>query len=98
MAAARADTASVGIGYTLYCGRTHRRPRVWKPATQCEGIGRTTQIDLDKLLDRDKSLNDGAILHPDFLVGKWGWKMYVRSGLFDNDKPLKKHSAQEMQQ
>jgi excinuclease UvrABC ATPase subunit len=65
---------------------------------ECEGIGRTTQIDLHKLLDLNKSLNACAILHPEFKVGKWMWKMYSRSGLFDNDKPLKDYTAEEMQQ
>jgi excinuclease UvrABC ATPase subunit len=65
---------------------------------ECEGIGKTTQIALDKLLDYNKSLNEGAILHPEFKVDKWMWKMYARSGLFDNDKPLKDYSADEMAQ
>ena len=50
---------------------------------ECEGIGKTVQLDLDKFLDRSKSLNGGAILHPEFKVGKWMWKMYPLSGLFD---------------
>jgi excinuclease UvrABC ATPase subunit len=29
---------------------------------ECEGIGKTVQLDLNKFLDRSKSLNDGAIL------------------------------------
>jgi excinuclease UvrABC ATPase subunit len=64
---------------------------------ECEGIGKTVQVAMDKLLDRSKSLNDGAILHPDFKVGKWTWKFYTRSGLFDNDKPIKDYSPKELQ-
>ncbi|GEM46399.1 ATP-binding cassette domain-containing protein [Deinococcus cellulosilyticus] len=64
---------------------------------ECEGIGKTVQIDLDKFLDRSKSLNQGAILHPDFKVGKWMWKVYAQSGFFDNDKPLEQYSDEEMQ-
>src|SRR3712207_1819744 len=63
---------------------------------ECEGIGRTVQLDLDKLLDRGKSLNGGAILHPEFKVGKWMWKMYPLSGLFDNDKPIKDYTDEEL--
>src|SRR5918997_4220726 len=63
---------------------------------ECEGIGKTVQLDLDKLLDRDKSLNGGAILHPEFKVGKWMWKMYPLSGLFDNDKPIKDYTDEEL--
>jgi excinuclease ABC A subunit len=65
---------------------------------ECEGIGRTVQLDLDKFLDKSKSLNDGAILHPDFKVGKWPWKIYTYSGLFDNDKPLKNYTEKEWEQ
>jgi excinuclease UvrABC ATPase subunit len=63
---------------------------------ECEGIGKTVQLDLDKLLDRSKSLNGGAILHPEFKVGKWMWKMYPLSGLFDNDKPIKDYTEEEL--
>lgn len=63
---------------------------------ECEGIGRTVQLDLDAFLDRSKSLNDGAILHPDFKVGNWMWKLYSLSGLFDNDKPIEHYTAQEL--
>jgi excinuclease UvrABC ATPase subunit len=55
---------------------------------ECSGIGRTTQLDLEKFLDTKKSLNGGAVLHPDFKVNKWIWKIYALSGLFDNDKLL----------
>ncbi len=64
---------------------------------ECEGIGKTVQLDLDNFLDRSKSLNGGAILHPEFKVGKWMWKMYTLSGLFDNDKPIKDYSEAELQ-
>lgn len=63
---------------------------------ECEGIGKTVQLDLDKFLDRNKSLNEGAILHPDFKVGKWMWKMYTLSRLFDNDKPIKDYTDEEL--
>ncbi len=54
------------------------------------------QLDLDKFLDRSKSLNEGAILHPEFKGGKWMWKMYPLSGLFDNDKPIKDYNDEEL--
>nr|MBA3468912.1 excinuclease ABC subunit UvrA [Herpetosiphonaceae bacterium] len=63
---------------------------------ECEGIGKTVQLDLDTLLDRSKSLNGGAILHPEFKVGKWMWKMYPLSGLFDNDKPISDYTEDEL--
>lgn len=64
---------------------------------ECEGIGKTVQLDVEKLLDRDKPLNGGAILHPDFKVGKLLWKTYTLSGLFDNDKPIKEYNDEDLQ-
>ncbi len=63
---------------------------------ECEGIGKTVQLDLEKFLDRSKSLNGGALLHPELKVGKWMWKMYPLSGLFDNDKPIEDYTDEEL--
>jgi excinuclease UvrABC ATPase subunit len=63
---------------------------------ECEGIGKTVQLDLERFLDRSQSLNGGAILHPEFKVERWVWKIYALSGLFDNDKPLKKYTKNEL--
>jgi len=63
---------------------------------ECEGIGNTVQLDMEKFLDRSKSLNGGAILHPDFKVDKLLWKTYTFSGLFDNDKPINDYTNQEL--
>ena len=63
---------------------------------ECEGIGKTVQLVMDKFLDRSLSLNNGAILHPDFKVGKLLWKTYALSGLFDNDKPIADYTDEEL--
>lgn len=61
----------------------------------CEGLGKTSVVDLDELIDKDKSLNEGAIRFPTFEVGGWRWTRYVYSGLFDNDKKIKDYSPEE---
>jgi excinuclease UvrABC ATPase subunit len=63
---------------------------------ECEGIGQTVQLDLEKFLDRGKSLHGGAILHPEFKVGKLLWKTYTLSGLFDNEKPIQDYADAEL--
>ena len=63
---------------------------------ECEGLGQVTTIDLDKFLDRSKSLNDGAILHPDFAAGGWYLNSYVLSGFYDPDKPLAEFTDEEL--
>ena len=61
----------------------------------CEGLGKTNIIDLDELIDKEKSLNEGAIRFPTFEVGGWRWTRYVYSGLFDNDKKIKDYTEEE---
>jgi excinuclease UvrABC ATPase subunit len=56
---------------------------------ECEGLGRVSTVDIDALVDRDKSLNEGAITFPNFQVGSWYHRIFVDSGFFDNDKPLR---------
>ncbi len=56
---------------------------------ECEGLGRVSSVDIDELVDRDKSLNEGAITFPGFGVGTWYHRIFTDSGFFDNDKPLR---------
>ncbi|MEU6172306.1 excinuclease ABC subunit UvrA [Streptantibioticus parmotrematis] len=62
---------------------------------ECEGLGRVARLDLDRLLDEGKSLNEGAIRSSLFGVGSFQWKLYAQSGLFDPDKPLRKFSKKD---
>ena len=62
----------------------------------CNGIGRKIGVDLDKFLDTSRSLNDGAILFPEYAVESWGWNILTQSGLFDNDKKLDDYSDEEL--
>jgi excinuclease UvrABC ATPase subunit len=62
---------------------------------ECEGLGRTNQIDLEELFDRDLSLNEGAITVPGFAVGHWYWQVMAESGLLDADRKLRDYTPQE---
>ncbi|MEU3186077.1 excinuclease ABC subunit UvrA [Streptomyces sp. NPDC006923] len=62
---------------------------------ECEGLGTTVRLDLGRLLDEDKSLNEGAIRFPAFAVGTFQWQLYAESGLFDPDLPLGRFGAAE---
>ncbi|MBU6132620.1 excinuclease ABC subunit UvrA [Staphylococcus xylosus] len=62
---------------------------------ECSGLGYVEDIDLDELLDYDKSLNEDAIQFPSFRPDSWRGKRYLYSGLFDNDKKLKDYSEEE---
>jgi excinuclease UvrABC ATPase subunit len=63
---------------------------------ECNGIGRKIGVDLSKFLDSSKSLQEGAVLYPEYAVDSWGWSVLVQSGLFDKDKPLKDFTEEEM--
>ncbi len=63
---------------------------------ECDGIGHKREVDLKKMLDTSKSLNAGAILHPNWKVDAWPWRLFANSGYFDLDKPLNKFTQEEM--
>jgi excinuclease UvrABC ATPase subunit len=62
----------------------------------CNGLGRKIGVDMDAFLDTSKSLNEGAILYPEYAVGSWGWDIFPQSGLFDMDKKLADYTEDEM--
>lgn len=62
----------------------------------CQGLGYVEDIDLNELLDYDKSLNEDTIKFPSFRPDSWRGKRYLYSGLFDNDKKLKDYTKEEM--
>ena len=62
----------------------------------CQGLGYVEDIDLNELLDYDKSLNEDAIKFPSFRPDSWRGKRYLYSGLFDNDKKLKDYTKEEL--
>lgn len=55
----------------------------------CSGLGRVNQINLEQLIDREKSWNQGAVNDTRYAVGNWYWKQYAAADFFDNDQPLK---------
>jgi excinuclease UvrABC ATPase subunit len=61
----------------------------------CEGLGRGSQIDIDALVDKNKSLEEGPVRFPTFNVGGYNLHTFVKSGFFDVSKPLKKYTKQE---
>ncbi|MCG1815431.1 excinuclease ABC subunit UvrA [Staphylococcus epidermidis] len=63
----------------------------------CEGLGYIEDINLDELLDWDKSLNEGAIDFSSFGPDKERGKAYRDSGLFDNNKKLKDYTKDELE-
>lgn len=63
---------------------------------ECNGIGRKLGVDMNKAIDMSKSLNEGALMLPDYSVSGWEWNMIVQSGDFDLDKKLKDYTEEEL--
>ena len=64
----------------------------------CEGLGKASEIDLDEFVDRELTLNQGAVKVPGYAVDTWYWQVMARSGLFDPNLPLKDYPADQWEQ
>ncbi|MFD9903606.1 ATP-binding cassette domain-containing protein [Streptomyces sp. NPDC059063] len=62
---------------------------------ECEGTGEVSTVDVDQLVDRDLSLNEGAVTVPYYAVDSWSWQILVNSGFYDPDKKLRDFTAEE---
>ncbi|MEO3791987.1 excinuclease ABC subunit UvrA [Nonomuraea sp. B10E15] len=62
---------------------------------ECEGLGKASDIDVDELVDRELSLNDGAIKIPGYPVDSWPWQVVAGSGLFDPAVKLKDFTPEQ---
>ncbi|MCU6707336.1 excinuclease ABC subunit UvrA [Paenibacillus sp. J5C_2022] len=64
---------------------------------ECNGLGRRLGVDMDKALDMSRSLNEGALLLPDYKVDSWDWNIVVQAGSFDPDKKLSEYTEEELE-
>ncbi|MFD7663719.1 ATP-binding cassette domain-containing protein [Streptomyces sp. NPDC059788] len=62
---------------------------------ECEGLGQVSAIDIDQLVDRELSVEEGAVTVPNFTVGSWYWQVMMGSGFFPPDKKLKDFTERE---
>jgi excinuclease UvrABC ATPase subunit len=60
----------------------------------CNGLGRTSGFGVDDMVDRTKSLNEGAVTVP--FWGDWETGAYSASGFFDNDKKVADYTPEEL--
>ncbi len=63
----------------------------------CHGLGKQIQVDIDMLLDKGKSIYEGAIIYPGMQVGSWFWREITAIDLFDVHKKLNDFSETELQ-
>lgn len=81
------------VGYSDCFSYNHPEGKCEK----CDGIGEIVTLDIHKLVDFDKCLNDeNVISFPAFTTGAWRWKRYANTGLFDLNKKIKDYSEKEL--
>lgn len=61
----------------------------------CSGLGKVTKVDVEAMIDRDKSWSEGCIKDSLYKPGSWYWRQYAESDLFDLEKPIKEYSLEE---
>lgn len=61
----------------------------------CAGIGKVLDLDIHKLIDEDKTYEEGFFLLPAFGPGKYYWKLYRRPEYFRTDVKWKELSQKE---
>ena len=62
----------------------------------CKGLGKRITVDLNLLINPEKSLREGAITHPDFKIGSWYWRELMVMDLFNPDIPLKEFTEEKI--
>ena len=96
--------STVGTISDLYSGLRLLYSRIGKPYTgtasffsfndpngmckRCAGIGKVATLDVERMLDKEKSWREGCVRDSLFKPGSWYWQQYTDSGLFDPDIPL----------
>ena len=82
------------VGYSDTFSFNHPQGR----CTRCDGLGEVRELDVHKLVDFDKSLNDPDVIHyAAFQPGEWRWIRYAHSGLFDLNKKIKDYTPEVLE-
>src|SRR5260370_11044210 len=63
---------------------------------RCEGRGSVTDLDLTRLYDDSKSLNEGALTIPGYSMDGWFGRIFTGCGFFDPDKPIRRFTKKEL--
>ncbi len=63
---------------------------------RCEGTGSVKDIVLAELYDDSKSLRQGPFKVPGYSMDGWYGRMFIGSGLFEPDKPLRDYGKREL--
>ena len=84
------------IGYPIYDSSYFSFNTAKGACQKCGGLGVELVIDLNKLIDFDLSLSEGAIKHRTWKVGSRYFNIQKATGYFDMDKKLKDYTKEEL--
>lgn len=84
------------IGYPIYDSSYFSFNTAKGACKRCGGLGVELVIDLDKLIDFSKSLNEGAIKHRTWKVDSRYFNIQKSTGFFDMDKKIKDYTSDEL--
>ena len=84
------------VGYPIYDSSYFSFNTPKGACEKCGGLGFELKPDLKKLIDFDKSLNEGAIKHRTWKVDSRYFNIQKVSNLFDMDKKIKDYSDKEL--
>ena len=81
------------VGYSDAFSFNHPQGR----CPRCDGLGEITELDVHKLVDFDKCLNDpGVIRYVAYEPGQWRWLYYGACGLYDPNKKIRDFTEEEL--
>ncbi len=81
------------VGYSDSFSFNHPQGR----CPRCDGLGEITELDVHKLVDFDKCLNDpGVIRYVAYEPGQWRWLYYGACGLYDPNKKIRDFTEEEL--
>ena len=63
---------------------------------RCEGLGHVSDLDLTELFDDTRSLNEGPFTIPGYTPDGWNVRLFIQTGFFDPDKPIRDYSEREL--
>lgn len=84
------------VGYPIYDSSYFSFNTPKGACEKCGGLGFELKPDLKKLIDFNKSLNEGAIKHRTWRVDSRYFNIQKVSNLFDMDKKIKDYSDEEL--
>ncbi len=84
------------IGYPIYDSSYFSFNTSKGACTKCGGLGVELVVDLDKLINFNLSLNEGAIKHRTWKVDSRYFNIQKSTGYFDMDKKIKDYSKEEL--